>query len=71
MKKKLKSGFMDSNTNLSAVNVVRSDPAQRLAMIEIAAYFRWEKRNQKEKDHLSDWLESESEIDRHLESFSS
>jgi hypothetical protein len=71
MKKKLNSAHVESNTNLSAINPVRFDPSQRMAMIEIAAYFRWEKRNKMEKDHLSDWLESESEIDRHLVSFSS
>lgn len=71
MKNSIITGSVGSNANLSAINIVRCDPTQRMAMIEIAAYFRWEKRNKMEKDHLSDWLESESEIDRHLESFSS
>jgi hypothetical protein len=71
MKSKKKAAGNDSSANLSATNVVQNNPEQRNQMISIAAYFRSEKRDFHSKDDLADWLESEGEIDRHLNSFSS
>ena len=71
MKIKKVAAVNESDANLSATNIVRADPSKRTEMIAIAAYFRSEKRGSSSKDELADWIESEGEIDRHLNSFSS
>jgi hypothetical protein len=60
-----------SDTNLQGVNKVIIDPAMRLRMIAITAYFRAEKRGFSARNDTEDWLVSEKEVDRHLSSFSS
>lgn len=59
-----------SNINLSTTNVVPNDPAKRAEMISISAYFRAERLGFSTSDDMSNWLASEAEIDRHLNSFS-
>ena len=53
-----------SNMNLQI------DPAKRIQMIAISAYFRAERRGFSPNLDLADWFESEQEVDRHLSAFS-
>lgn len=71
MKSKKIAAGNKTNADLSAINMVQNDPAQRNQMIAVSAYFRAEKRGFSPNGNLADWLESEGEIDRHLNSFSS
>lgn len=59
------------NANPHEMGGLQLSQAQREQMISMAAYFRAEKRGFQPNGDLSDWFESEREIDSHLNGFSS
>lgn len=65
------SNYSKLSETLSGTNCVCDIPEKRFQMIALVAYFRAEKRGFSPNNDLEDWLESESEVDRHLNSFSS
>lgn len=71
MKRKKTEAKSGLSGNSLATNVGQVDPLQRNQMIAYAAYFRAEKRGFSPNNELDDWLESEREVDRNLNSFSS
>lgn len=59
-----------TNNNCQTNNLLQIDPAKRIQMIQLNAYFRAQQRDFSPNQDLADWFESEREVDRHLCSFS-
>ncbi len=60
---------IDEAPNGAIIN--RDTPANREQMIAYAAYFRAERRGFTSGQDQADWLESEREVDSHINSFTS
>lgn len=59
-----------TNIDYQTKNNLQIDPAKRIQMIQLSAYFRAQKRGFTPNQDLADWFDSEREVDRHLCSFS-